>query len=1228
MNKQYFTSFEQGSQTDPRIDLSEFYLMDEGQLVSALLDICQISEEQRAEAGELASKLVRKIRSSSDRTPVIDAFLQEYGLSTEEGIILMRLAESLIRTPDKSNAFSLIRDKIEPGNWSSHRGDSPSRIVDLATLGLGITKGWIKTTGGKRARNLAARIGDRALYSAIFRVMQMMGDHYVLGKNIQAAIRKSLKNAGPQDAYSFDMLGEAAYTQADADRYFDAYRSALLAIADHQGKQGFTPGQAGLSVKLSALHPRYEFVQKEKCVPELVGRLVELAGLARHHDLNITIDAEEAERLEVSLEVLKRLSETTELRDWNGLGFVVQAYQRRAIPVIQHLIRLYEQKPNILNIRLVKGAYWDTEIKRAQEMGLESYPVFTRKENTDVSYLACAKTLLDAPGSIFPRFATHNAQTAASIIQMAGTRQNYEFQRLHGMGKELHEELKSVSGVSSRVYAPVGEHEDLLPYLVRRLLENGANSSFVNQLTSDDVSISEIIEDPINKVTTNSRAPHPNIHDPRDHFNGERLAARGIDFTQASVGARLSRLIGKFESVQAHSLIAGKKPSQSIGEFQVNCPYDTRKIAGYWEATNVASIDAAVSLARTSEWVTQFSPDQRRNVLNKVGYLLGKNYDRLLTLCVKEAGKTWPDAIAEVREAIDFCFYYANQVEERDPLGVVACISPWNFPLAIFLGQIIGALAGGNSVICKPAAQTPLIAYEAIQLLYQAGVPDSAVHLVLGDGRELGNHLSAHPDIHGVCFTGSTATAKKIASQLIKTERAHIPLIAETGGLNAMIVDSTALLEQVVADVIASAFQSAGQRCSACRVVCIQDDVADAFMTMLAGAMQELTLSNPEYLSTDVGPVIDISARTMLENYIAASKTKYRTIHEVPLNENTKNGVFVGPVAFEIPDIKVLEREIFGPVLHIVKFNEKNLETLIRDINSLGYGLTMGLHTRIDDRVDQISCLARVGNLYVNRNQIGAVVGVQPFGGEGLSGTGPKAGGPHYVRRLSKSKSTSSEDVFHSNEKLSYENLVEPLDLNAIEAASTAWLGQLNKDKIQKLVEICEGHFGVIDTAFLSKIKYSEGRQITLPGPTGESNSLELNPRGIILCDDRVLPEVLCQQLLISLATGNAVILLSPDHEHRSSLEKLITKLAATTGQKNLIQLVDGIPFSPENILQLGAVLTCQERINIWAEWALSMNGQLVPILTSDDEIERFFIERTLTVNTTAAGGNATLLAM
>lgn len=1209
-------------------NLSEAYLMPEEHVLKTLMQILQNTDTVRASSHKLASELVTNIRSGSGKTPLIDAFLQEYGLSTEEGIILMRLAESLIRTPDKISAYALIRDKIEPGDWASHKGDGASKLIDLATFGLGITKTWINTTGGKRAKNLAARIGDRALYSAIFRVMQLMGDHYVLGKNIQAAIKKSLQNAEVQDAYSFDMLGEAAYTQRDADRYFESYRTALLTIADNQGPQGFVSGQAGLSVKLSALHPRYEYIQREKCIPDLVSKLTELASLAKTHNLNITIDAEEAERLEVSLLVLEKLANVPELQGWNGLGFVVQAYQRRAIPLLQHLITLYKDRPNNLNIRLVKGAYWDSEIKRAQELGLESYPVFTRKENTDVSYLACAKILLNAPEAIFPRFATHNAHTAASIIKMAGDNTQYEFQRLHGMGKELHEELKAISSVATRIYAPVGEHEDLLPYLVRRLLENGANSSFVNQLTSEDISVSEIVVDPIETAGRNAQASHPNIHDPRDHFGGSRLAAKGLDFTQASVGEHFSKLIGEYRPFKAHSLIAGKKPRKSLGTHHIHCPHDNQQLAGSWEAINTDSVDVAISIAQTSKWVTDYTPEQRRDVINTIGNLLEQNYDKFLTLCIKEAGKTWPDAVAEVREAIDFCFYYANRAEERDPLGVVACISPWNFPLAIFLGQVVGALAAGNAVICKPAVQTPLIAFEAIKLLYKAGVPKTAVHLILGDGRQIGNHLSAHPKINGICFTGSTATAKKIAHQLVKTKRAHIPLIAETGGLNAMIVDSTALLEQVVSDVVASAFQSAGQRCSACRIVCVQEDVADDFLMMLAGAMKELNLANPEYLATDIGSVIDKAAQVMLKDYIRVSKSTYQTIYEVASNTNKQSGTFIRPIAFEIPDIKVLEEEIFGPVLHVVRFGNTELETLIKDINSLGYGLTMGLHTRIDDRVQQVSSLACVGNLYINRNQIGAVVGVQPFGGERLSGTGPKAGGPNYVKRLSKPKNTPQIEIIHSKEPLLHKSMDATLDLMAIEASSMAWSDVLDKDKIENLINISRKLYDGIDSAFLKKLEAFPSKHNILPGPTGESNTLKLHPRGIILCDGDVEKKTLCQQLVIALGTGNAVILLSPRPEYRDALDSFIADLGVETGQNNLIHILDSVPFTPKNILQLGAILTIPERITRWADWGLSMDGHLIPVLTAEDDLERFFIERTLTVNTTAAGGNATLLAM
>lgn len=1234
MEKQY-TQLVKSLQSGLNDDLSSAFMEDENACVSKLLTVLDDYDDYSTASADLSTQLVNGIRSGSERTPLIDAFLQEYGLSTDEGIILMRLAESLIRTPDKGNAFSLIRDKIESGDWSRHGGESSSFLVDLATLGLGTTKNWIRASGGKRAGNLIAKIGDRALYSAIFRVMQLMGEHYVLGKNITSAISKALRQSGKQDCYSFDMLGEAAHTQADADRYFESYRDALNTIATKQGAKGFSTGQAGLSVKLSALHPRYELSQRDKCVPALVTRLIELAHIAKANDLNITIDAEEAERLEVSLLVMQSLMEIDALSDWNGLGFVVQAYQRRALPLLRHLLTLYSKRQNILNIRLVKGAYWDTEIKRAQEMGLESYPVFTRKENTDVSYLACAKLLLSAPDSIFPRFATHNAHTAAAIITMAGQSRNYEFQRLHGMGETLHEKLKSVAGVASRVYAPVGEHEDLLPYLVRRLLENGANSSFVNQLTSDDISIEDIVADPVNKVSTNINAANPDIRAPRDQFSNKRLAAKGIDFTQSSVEAHLHSLNGNFSPVHAHSIINGRKPSSSFATARILSPANTKIKVGTCETIDEKLVDRAIAFGSKSKWQTEYTPEMRTRVIRKAGDLLTTSYDWFLTLCGKEAGKTWPDAIAEVREAIDFCYYYANQTEDRKPLGVIACISPWNFPLAIFLGQVVGALAAGNSVVCKPAAQTTLIAFEAVKLLHKAGVPKDALHLVLGNGRRIGNRLSAHPDINGICFTGSMETARKIARQVVTTDRAHIPFIAETGGLNAMIVDSTALLEQVVTDVIASAFQSAGQRCSACRVVCIQDDVADDFMEMLSGAMKELRLSDPASVSTDVGPVIDTSAQEMLRTYIETAKTRFHTIHEVKLDVVHNTGFYIGPIAFEIPSITVLEEEIFGPVLHVIRFKESDLARLLSDINDLGYGLTMGLHTRIDDRVEWVSGQAQVGNLYVNRNQIGAVVGVQPFGGEGLSGTGPKAGGPHYVRRMSMPLEAEAGPSHVSNNNKIEGGHNEPnqkiFNLSISKVASKNWFKSMNRDLCGKLIQIFEMDTGSLDPSFrLDRLAMllEQNFQTELSGPTGEDNTLSLYPRGIIFCDTHMSDPIIKESLLRAIMTGNAVVLGQLSQDRSEMFGALIKPISQITGEKHLIRISDDFPFNSQNIHQLGAIFTTPERINLWAEWGLSLNGPLVPILTLRDEMERFFIERTLSINTTAAGGNATLLAM
>ncbi len=1206
--------------------LGQNYLTPEGRKTSELARLLDWTTDQAQSTSKRAEYLVTKIRNNHSATKLIDAFLQEYGLSTDEGVVLMRLAESLIRTPDKATAFALIRDKIDTGDWASHAGDSTSPLVDLATFGLGLTKSWIRISGGKTASHLAAKLGDHTLYLAIFRVMQMMGDHYVLGKDIGSAITRALKEAGPQDCYSFDMLGEAAHTHQDAERYFEAYQLALESIAKKQGKSGFRAGQAGLSVKLSALHPRYEFAQQDRCVPALIEKLTQLGVFAKTHGLNITIDAEEAERLEISLMVLSGLTRVEALQGWNGFGFVVQAYQRRALPLIDYLIDLFRDQNSILNIRLVKGAYWDSEIKRAQEMGLESYPVFTRKENTDLSYLTCAKKLLAAPDAVYPCFATHNAHTAAAILTLAGENQNFEFQRLHGMGRDLHEELKSLSTQASRVYAPVGKHEDLLPYLVRRLLENGANSSFVNQLTSDEVSLEEIITDPIATVDANTEAAHPNIHAPQDHFAGDRLAAKGIDLTQSVTADHIQRIYSKYKPIKAHALIGGKKPKTSLGTHPVYSPARHTETVGQYLACDIKAVDDAIIAAQNSSW-TQYSPEQRKAAIIKLGDLLTEQYDHFLALCVKEAGKSWADAVAEVREAIDFCYYYAGQIEDRDALGVVACISPWNFPLAIFLGQVIGALAGGNRVICKPAEQTPLIAFEAIKLLFKAGIPKDAVHLVLGDGRVLGTHLSAHPDIDGICFTGSTATAKKILEQLVNTKRASIPLIAETGGINAMVVDSTALLEQVVTDVISSAFQSAGQRCSACRIVCVQDEIADDFIDMLSGAMDALNISHPENLSTDVGPVIDHAALNMLQAYITEAKSNFKTFHEAPLGADVKTGHFIAPIAFEIPNLSVMKREIFGPVLHVYRFKSEAFETVVNDINSLGYGLTMGLHTRIDSRVAQVSDMAKIGNLYVNRNQIGAVVGVQPFGGEGLSGTGPKAGGPNYVKRLSKPKGRLIKPAVPSAEDLSASKPDNAIDLVEFSKHAKAWAENIDMRSVEQLINMFARNFYEIETHLLSDIRNVPQEEIILPGPTGETNHLKRCARGMIYCDGTLADSALCKAVLYALSSGNIIFLSLPDTGRSERWLGFAKALNGEIGYR-LIWITMGNPFDVQNISELGAIITAPENINAWTKWVLLQGAQIVPVLTEYDERERYYIERTVTINTTAAGGNATLLAM
>ncbi|MEO0607787.1 MAG: L-glutamate gamma-semialdehyde dehydrogenase, partial [Pseudomonadota bacterium] len=985
----------------------------------------------------------------------------------------------------------------------------PHLMVKLGSLGLSFCKAWTVATGGIDAKTFIARTGDRVMLKAVRQAIGILGRHFVLGTSIENALKRAERASGKGASgtrFSFDMLGEAARTQADADRYFDAYKGALEALAARSDPSHALHDAPALSVKLSALHPRYEYAKRETCVPVLVNRLLELSILAKSANLGLTVDAEEADRLETSLLVFEQLLAAPETADWNGLGLVIQAYQRRALSVIDGLTDALEAYDRTITVRLVKGAYWDSEIKRAQELGLADYPVFTRKAHTDANYLACARRLLARPDLIYPQFATHNAHSAAAILHMAGGRHDFEFQRLHGMSDGLHTCLHERHNIRIRTYAPVGRHKELLPYLVRRLLENGANNSFVNQLLDPDTPIDSLVRDPISETEQSQGAAHPLIHAPCDHFGGARLAASGLDLSQAKTVRFVEAL-----PLPRHQ----------------TCADSTR-----------SDLTHAIAECQASLW-PDTQAKQRADILRRAADLLETHKPNLMARCVSEAGKTWRDADAEVREAVDFLRYYANQatrpkIAALAPLGAVACISPWNFPLAIFLGQVSAALAVGNTVIAKPAAQTPLIAQDAAALLYEAGLPRDALHLIFGGG-EIGAALTKSADIHGVCFTGSTATASLIQRALVETERGEVPLIAETGGLNAMLVDSTALLEQVVQDVVDSAFQSAGQRCSACRIVCVQSDIADAFVDMLAGAMSQLEVGDPRRVQVDVGPVIDSASKARIDAHIQAFRARHSVIAEArPATEKTAR--FVTPIAFELDQVSDLKAEIFGPVLHLVRFTPERFEQVIEEINALGYGLTMGLHTRIDRRVERVAAQAKVGNLYINRNQIGAVVGVQPFGGRGLSGTGPKAGGPNYLPRL------------------------------------------------------CQPRINLHPVA--------RPAALTLPGPTGETNTLSYEPRGRLLCLGGDDPAMRAEQIAKAEATGNQVI--------RSGLGG-IDELVSTADIQGVV--ADGVQ-------------------RMLAAKALTQRpGALLPLLSAQDPAERFCVEKTVTVNTTAAGGNAALLA-
>lgn len=1007
--------------------ISDNYVVDEEAYLTELLALIDQDQSTINRLSDNASKLVAQVREEAQGGDGIDAFLQQYSLDTKEGVILMCLAETLLRIPDPDTADALIKDKLSGANWRQHLKNSESLLVNASTWGLMLTGkvfrfGQPQDSEEGLLDKMVSKLGEPVVRNAMYAAMKIMGKQFVLGRTIGEALKSSRKQRKQHYTHSYDMLGEAAHTMDDAQKYYDAYAAAIREIGEQTFDESY-PAAPTISIKLSALHPRYEVANKDRVLSEMSHTLCSLVDLARKHDVPVSIDAEEADRLELSLALFEKVYRSASAKGWGKLGIVVQAYSKRALPVLMWVTKLAQEQGDLIPLRLVKGAYWDSEIKECQQRGIEGYPVFTRKAGTDASYLACAKFLLSkhTESVIFPQFATHNAHTVVCIQELASKhKREYEFQRLHGMGEELYDTfLHQNPGLNVRIYAPVGAHKDLLPYLVRRLLENGANSSFVHKLVDPKTPISTLVDHPVETLKQQPCLANHKIVLPNKLF-ADRLNSQGVNLNIQS------HQVPFIQAVKSHfgktrlagSIISGE--TRTAGEARVVfSPQHQEQQVGNVHWAQKADVEEAIALAHKgfNEW-NNTPVDDRAKVLETLADLLEENHHELIALCTMEAGKSLQDGIDEVREAVDFCRYYAQQARElfagSGPLpgptgelnelfsmgrGVFVCISPWNFPLAIFLGQVVAALVTGNSVIAKPAEQTGLIAHKATELALKAGVPSSALQLLLGDG-QVGALLSQDPRVAGVCFTGSTLTAKRINLALAQKDGPISTLIAETGGQNAMIVDSTALPEQVVTDVVASAFTSAGQRCSALRVLYVQSDIADRVCSLLKGSMQEITVGDPLEYKTDVGPVIDKNAQQKLQQHIADITQQGTLIATAPMPEATHSGSFVQPTAVEISSIDQLEQEHFGPILHVIRYQAKQLPSVIDAINSTGFGLTLGIHSRNESLALAIADRVNVGNVYINRNQVGAVVGVQPFGGQGLSGTGPKAGGPHYLSRF------------------------------------------------------------------------------------------------------------------------------------------------------------------------------------------------------------------------------------
>ncbi|MGY3585605.1 RHH-type proline utilization regulon transcriptional repressor/proline dehydrogenase/delta 1-pyrroline-5-carboxylate dehydrogenase [Bradyrhizobium sp. USDA 4341] len=1194
------------------------YRRPEPECLPPLVESAKLAPNLKAEVEKTARRLIGALRAKHKGSGV-EGLVHEYSLSSQEGVALMCLAEALLRIPDVETRDALIRDKIAEGDWRSHLGGSKSLFVNAATWGLVVTG---KLTSTVNDRNLAAaltrliaRAGEPVIRRGVDMAMRMMGEQFVTGETIEEALKRSRPFEDRGFRYSYDMLGEAATTAADAERYYRDYEAAIHAIGRASAGRGIYEGP-GISIKLSALHPRYSRAQSGRVMNELLPRVKQLALLAKRYDIGLNIDAEEADRLELSLDLLEDLSLDKDLSGWNGLGFVAQAYGKRCPFVLDCVIDLARRAGRRMMVRLVKGAYWDAEIKRAQIDGLEGFPVYTRKVHTDVAYIACARRLLAAEDAVFPQFATHNAQTLATIYQLAGPDfqvGKYEFQCLHGMGEPLYDEVVGKGNLDRpcRIYAPVGTHETLLAYLVRRLLENGANSSFVNRISDPAVSVDDLVADPVDIVEAMPVVgmPHDEISLPRALYAKDRTNSSGIDLSNEAALADLSEKLVDTVARRWHAVPELADRSGAGATRSITNPADNTDFVG--AVTELDASDAFRVVHMAAEAATAWAavpPAQRAACLECAADLMQGRIEALMATVMREAGKSAANAIGEVREAIDFLRYYADQARRtigpsHVPLGTVVCISPWNFPLAIFIGQVAAALVAGNVVVAKPAEETPIIAHEGVKILYEAGIPRGALQYAPGGGH-LGAALVAASDTAGVMFTGSTEVARLIQTQLSERLSAAgkpIPLIAETGGQNAMIVDSSALAEQVVSDVIASAFDSAGQRCSALRLLCLQEGIADRTLTMLKGALQELSIGRTDRLNVDIGPVITAEAKQTIENHIQRMRALGCKVEQLRLPQATARGTFVPPTIVELKQLSDLQREVFGPVLHVIRYQREDIDRLIDDINNSGYGLTFGLHTRLDETIAHVTSRIRAGNLYINRNIVGAVVGVQPFGGRGLSGTGPKAGGPLYIGRLvQRAPVPPQHSSIHTDPAL---------------RDFAGWLGR-------------KGHNDEAEAAREFAATSALGLEKDLTGPVGERNLYALHPRGRIL----LVPKTtngLFRQLSAALATGNEAVI-----DRASNLEGALASLPASVAGRiswSSDWNADG-PFG-------GALIEGDmETVRETNEKVAALKGPLVLVqsattdqLANDRDaycLNWLLEEVSTSINTAAAGGNASLMTI